>query len=185
MKKIKVYTKTGDTGTTSLIGGTRVPKNHPRIDAYGNLDELNVFTGAIRDFDIDTEIKEQLVEIQKKIMNISAVLASDKQMNKTVKLAVTPEDIDWLEKKIDEMEEHLPQLKSLVIPGGNQAVSACHKARVVCRRAERSVISLTSLFKVDTTIITYLNRLSDYFFVLGRKIAMDKGFMETPWFPGK
>ena len=185
MKKIKVYTKTGDTGTTSLIGGTRVPKNHPRIEAYGNLDELNVFTGAIRDFDIDNSIKEQLVDIQKKIMNISAVLASDKQSAKTLKLNLTSEDIEWLEKKIDEMEEHLPPLKSLVVPGGHPAVSACHKARVICRRAERSVISLTSLFKVETTIITYLNRLSDYFFVLGRKIATDKGFMETPWFPGK
>jgi cob(I)alamin adenosyltransferase len=183
MKKIKVYTKTGDTGTTSLIGGTRVPKSHPRIEAYGTLDELNVFTGAIRDFDIDNYLKEQLLEIQKMIMNISAVLATDKQTNKTVNLNVTPEDIEWLEKKIDEMDEHLPPLTSLVIPGGNSAVTACHKARVICRRAERSVISLNSLFKVDTTIITFLNRLSDYFFVLGRKIAADYGFMETPWFP--
>ena len=181
MKKIKVYTKTGDAGFTSLIGGTRVEKNHPRIEAYGTLDELNVFVGAIRDFDIDNLLKEDLIEVQKKIMDISAVLASDKSSVKTGNLRIVPEDISWIEEKIDKMDAELPPLKSLIIPGGNAAVSACHKARVVCRRAERKVVELTRFFKVDTNILIFLNRLSDYFFVLARKVAFDLGYMETPW----
>jgi len=185
MKKIKVYTKTGDSGYTSLIGGTRVAKNHPRIETYGTIDELNVYTGSIRDYDIENSLKELILEIQKKLMNISAVLASDTQKTKTGKLVITQKDIDWLENKIDEIEEELPPLKSLVIPGGHQAVSACHKARVICRRAERQVINLSYLFPVDREIIIFLNRLSDFFFVLGRKTAANFGFMETPWLPDK
>ncbi len=183
MKKYKVYTKTGDKGTTSLIGGSRVEKNHPRIEAYGNLDELNVFLGAIRDFDIENEIKEQIVEIQKKIMNISATLASGKKDNNIEKIMVNYTDVELLEKLIDKMEEGLPALSSLIIPGGNVVVSSCHKARVVCRRAERNVVALMQYFQIPMEIITYLNRLSDYLFVLARKLSVDEGYMETPWNP--
>jgi len=184
MKKYKVYTKTGDAGTTSLLGGVRVEKNHPRIEAYGTLDELNVYLGAIRDFDIEDSLKEDIVTIQRALMKISSVLAAAKIDSEKIKpLIPTQKDIEYLEKKIDEMEENLPPLKYFVIPGGNAIVTACHKARVICRRAERNVVALTSIFQVPVIIITYLNRLSDYLFVLGRKIANNNGFMETPWVP--
>jgi len=184
MKKYKVYTKTGDTGTTSLLGGVRVEKNHPRIEAYGTLDELNVYLGAIRDYDIGDALKEDIVSIQRVLMKISSVLAAANPNSEKIKpLIPQQKEVEWLEKKIDEMEETLPPLKYFVIPGGDMAVTACHKARVVCRKAERNVVALTSIFQVPVVIITYLNRLSDYLFVLGRKIASNNGFMETPWIP--
>jgi len=184
MKKYKVYTKKGDTGTTLLLGGVRVKKNHPRIKAYGSLDELNVYIGSIRDYDISQDLTDELVLIQRKLMEISSVLAASKIDNEKISsLIPSYKDVNFLEERIDEMEENLPKLKHFILPGGNPIVSACHKARVICRRAERNVVELTSIFQVPTIIITYLNRLSDYLFVLSRKIANDNGFMETPWIP--
>ncbi len=179
--KSKIYTKTGDKGETSLFGGNRVPKNHPRLEAYGTVDELNVFVGSIRDFPIDNSLKEQIIIIQNKLMTISSILATEKADLLKKLPGVNEDDIKQLENYIDAFDKELPELKQFVIPGGNQAVSAAHKARVICRRAERLVIKLTSEFSVDEMVIKYLNRLSDYLFTLSRKIAKDLNVEETKW----
>ncbi len=183
--KYKVYTKTGDKGETSLFGGSRVPKNHPRIETYGTLDELSVFTGAIRDFDIDKKLKNQLIWIQGKLMVVSSILASEKETAKKKLPLLSENDILQLEKNIDNLDTELPELSTFIIPGGNTAVTSAHKARVICRRAERQVISLGETIQIDHTIIRFLNRLSDYFFVLSRKIAFDLKVQETYWKPDK
>ncbi len=181
--KYKIYTKTGDSGETSLFGGNRVSKSHPRIETYGTIDELNVFTGAIRDFYIDQKLKDQLIRVQYLLMVISSILATEKASALKKLPVLSEDDILELEKNIDNLDKELPELKVFVIPGGNAAVTATHKARVVCRRAERSVIALTETIQVDEIIIRFLNRLSDYFFILSRKIASDLNVEETLWKP--
>ncbi len=178
----KIYTKTGDKGETSLIGGTRVPKYHDRIEAYGTLDELNSFVGLIRDQEIDEHTRASLIEIQDRLFTAESLLAVDPENPPLRKLPELNEsDVVFLENEIDSMNEELPPISSFVLPGGHPVVSYCHIARTVCRRAERIIIKLTEAHKVDILVIKYLNRLSDYLFVLSRKMTKDFNAVETPW----
>ncbi|MBK7184226.1 MAG: cob(I)yrinic acid a,c-diamide adenosyltransferase [Bacteroidetes bacterium] len=179
----KVYTKTGDKGETSLIGGTRVPKHHIRIESYGTVDELNSYIGLIRDQNIDEQSKTVLIEIQDRLFTIGSSLASDPEKSKMKIPDLKEEDIVFLEKEIDKMDELLPEMKSFVLPGGHTTVSFCHIARCVCRRAERLTIQLSENDYVNELVIKYLNRLSDYLFVLSRKLSLDLKASEIPWKP--
>ena len=181
---MKVYTKTGDKGMTSLIGGTRVAKNNVRLDAYGGVDELNSHIGMIRSYPIAEECVCQLVEIQNVLFVVGANLATDagaSDLNR--KLPCTDEDVAFLERAIDAMEEALPPLCYFVLPGGHPAVAACHIARTVCRRVERRVMDMNEQVPVDEVVLRYINRLSDYLFVLGRKLASDLNVEEEKWVP--
>ena len=180
---MKIYTKTGDKGQTSLIGGTRVPKHHIRIESYGTVDELNSWIGLIRDQAIDDRSKEILVEIQDRLFTIGSSLASDPEKSKMKIPDLKEEDITLLEKEIDAMNEVLPEMRSFVLPGGHTTVSYCHIARCVCRRAERLTIHLSENSFVAGLVIKYLNRLSDYLFVLSRKFTRDLSAQEIPWKP--
>ncbi|PKP02852.1 MAG: ATP:cob(I)alamin adenosyltransferase [Bacteroidetes bacterium HGW-Bacteroidetes-9] len=180
----KIYTKTGDKGETSLIGGTRVPKYHERIEAYGTLDELNSFIGLIRDQGIDNATKELLIEIQDRIFTAESLLAADPSVEVKMLPLLHEEDIKLLESAIDKMNESLPPLTSFILPGGHQAVSLSHVARCVCRRSERLTIKLFENNKETLQgemVIKYLNRLSDFLFVLARKFAVDFKVEETTW----
>ena len=177
--KLKIYTKTGDKGETSLIGGTRVPKYHIRIEAYGTIDELNSYIGLIRDQQINNHYKEILLEIQNNLFTVGSSLASEKPAAKLP--VIKNEDITLLENEIDAMGEYLPELHSFLIPGGNTVVSYCHIARCICRRAERISLLLAKDNPVDEIILKYLNRLSDYLFILARKISFDINAHETQW----
>lgn len=180
----KIYTKTGDKGQTSLLGGTRVSKGHERVEAYGTLDELNSFIGLIRDQITGEHYKTLLKTIQEKIFIAESRIASDPKI-KTKKLPVIVEqDIKVLEDEIDEMNKSLPGLRHFILPGGAAVVSYCHIARTVCRRAERTVIRLKEKNQEDIIIMKYLNRLSDYFFVLARKSGHDSGAEEIQWITG-
>lgn len=180
---MKIYTKTGDNGFTSLIGGLRVPKYDLRIECYGTVDELNSYIGMVRDQDISTDQKEVLKEIQDRLFTIGAALASDPERAKMKIPDLHSSDIEALEKQIDRMNEVLPDLKHFILPGGNQAISFCHISRCVCRRAERIAVHLGEDSFVNEKVIIYLNRLSDFLFVLARKICYDKGLSENKWFP--
>ncbi|HTA62975.1 MAG TPA: cob(I)yrinic acid a,c-diamide adenosyltransferase [Bacteroidia bacterium] len=177
----KVYTKTGDKGQTSLIGGTRLPKQHIRIEAYGTVDELNSWIGLLRDQAIDERSIKTLLEVQDRLFTIGSLLAADPEKNKMKLPDIKEEDIVLLEKEIDAMEETLPVMKSFVLPGGHTIVSYCHLARCICRRGERAVLRVAENEKVDELVYKYLNRLSDYLFVLSRKLAHDLNAPETPW----
>jgi len=181
---LKIYTKTGDRGETSLIGGTRVPKYHERIEAYGTLDELNSFIGLIRDQDIDEDTRKLLIEIQDRIFTAESLLAADPSVQTKALPRLIEEDIRLLETEIDKMNGELPELTSFILPGGNPVVSFSHVARCVCRRAERLTIRLVEnnheTLQGDM-VIKYLNRLSDFLFVLARKFAFDFNAVETPW----
>ncbi len=181
----KIYTKGGDKGQTSLLGGTRVPKYHDRIEAYGTLDELNSFIGLIRDQDINDHYKHILLRIQNNIFVAESWLAADKSESSAGLPDINPEAITELENEIDQMNEALPELRSFILPGGHTVVSFCHIARTICRRAERLTIKLTEKYKVEDVIIMFLNRLSDYLFVLARKLANDLGVDEVLWKPLK
>lgn len=180
---MKVYTKTGDKGTTSLFGGTRVPKYHDRINAYGTVDELNSYIGLVRDQEVNTERLDELVEIQDRLFTIGSILATEPGNEKVKVPELSEDDISFLEKKMDKMDESLPAMKSFVLPGGHQSVSFCHVARCVCRRAERLVIGLNEEESVDNMVIKYLNRLSDYLFVLSRMMSLELNANEVPWKP--
>jgi cob(I)alamin adenosyltransferase len=189
---MKIYTKTGDKGTTALFGGTRVPKHHIRIDSYGTVDELNSYLGLIRDQDIDAHSKSILQIIQDKLFTVGAVLATDpeKAILKSGKERlnipkISTEDIELLEKEMDSMNETLPQMTHFVLPGGHQTVSFCHIARCVCRRAERLASALNEAEPFQPETLTYLNRLSDYLFVLARKLSKDLQAEEVKWIPNK
>ena len=177
----KIYTKTGDKGQTSLIGGTRLPKHHIRIEAYGTVDELNSFVGLVRDSISEKELFDLLIEIQDRLFTIGSLLAADPEKNKMQLPQLNESDVVLLEKAIDKMNETLPEMKSFVLPGGHPTVSHCHIARCVCRRAERAVLKLAENEKVDELIYKYLNRLSDYLFVLSRKLTKDFKANEIPW----
>lgn len=183
---MKVYTKTGDRGETSLIGGTRVRKNDVRLDAYGGVDELNAQLGMIRSYPLPDQLSNQLVEIQRTLFVIGGSLATDTTTT-TVKqqLVCTDEDLLFLEEAIDRMESDLPPLKYFVLPGGDPLVSFCHIARTVCRRVERRILDLQENVPVDAHILCYINRLSDYLFVLSRKLANDREIEEIRWEPKK
>jgi cob(I)alamin adenosyltransferase len=180
---LKIYTKKGDSGKTSLIGGTRVSKNHIRIEAYGTVDELNSWIGLLRDESKDKRAKEVFINIQNNLFNIGSLLAADPKKNKMKLPLISEQDVLLLEKEIDKMNESLPPIKNFLLPGGHVSVSHCHIARCVCRRAERNVVALDTASNVEPVIVKYLNRLSDYLFVLSRKLAADFKAKEVPWKP--
>jgi cob(I)alamin adenosyltransferase len=177
----KIYTKTGDKGETSLIGGTRVPKFHIRIEAYGTVDELNSYLGLIRDQDIDQHTKEILLEIQDRLFTAESMLACECEPSANKLPEINIADISLLEKEIDSMNSALPELHSFILPGGNSISSYCQIARCICRRAERITAHLAHDFPVNPVILQYLNRLSDYLFVLARKISFDNNCPDTLW----
>jgi cob(I)alamin adenosyltransferase len=180
---MKIYTKTGDKGLTSLIGGTRVPKSSLRIDCYGTVDELNSYLGLLRDQEVNIPRRDLLKEIQDRLFTIGASLASDPEKSKMKIPDLHEEDVALLELEMDEMNENLPELRMFVLPGGHQSVSFAHVARCVCRRAERLVIGLQEDSFVAELVVVYLNRLSDYLFVLSRQMAHDLGAEEVTWKP--
>jgi cob(I)alamin adenosyltransferase len=180
---MKIYTRKGDSGNTQLIGGTRVPKHHVRIEAYGTVDELNSWIGLVRDSLSNEQTKYLLKEIQDRLFTIGSLLASDPEASRMKLPDLSEHDVEILEKEIDKMVEVLPELKTFVLPGGNAVNSMCHIARCVCRRSERLVVQLSESEKVEALILKYLNRLSDYLFVLARKISFDAGNEELPWKP--
>ncbi len=189
---MKIYTKTGDKGTTALFGGTRVPKHHIRIDSYGTVDELNSHIGLLRDQDIDKQTREFLINIQDRLFTIGSILATDPEKSKLkngkdrLKIPkIVESDIEDLEKEIDKMNEELPEMTHFVLPGGHQSVSFCHIARCVCRRAERLSTALYDIEAFDDKVLIYLNRLSDYLFVLARKLTKDLNAEEIQWIPKK
>ncbi len=180
---MKIYTKTGDIGETSLLGGKRVSKSALRIDVYGTIDEVNSYIGLVRDVQTDERQKEVLKEVQDRLFTIGATLASDPESDSKKVPDLHEVDIELLEKAIDVMETELPPLTHFVLPGGHVHVSYCHLARTICRRAERLAVSLGHQTEISPLIIKYLNRLSDYLFVLGRKTAKDLGAEEVKWLP--
>jgi cob(I)alamin adenosyltransferase len=180
---MKIYTKTGDKGQTSLIGGTRVPKHHLRIESYGTVDELNSYIGLIRDQQLSEHQQNLLKEIQDRLFTIGSALASDPEKSKMKIPDLHQEDIELLEKEIDTMTADLPELRHFILPGGSNAVSFCHLARCVCRRAERLCVHLSEDSFVDEKVMVYLNRLSDYLFVLSRKLCFDNQIEENKWIP--
>lgn len=181
---MKIYTKTGDQGVTSLFGGKRVSKAHLRIDAYGTIDELNAWIGLLRDQEVNRSHQETLLSIQDKLFTLGSMLATEPGNTKVKIPALKEADIHLLEQEIDMMDASLPALKSFILPGGHSSVSFCHVARTVCRRAERLVIALHETEPVSALVIPYLNRLSDYLFVLSRKMSHDLGVTEAPWDSG-
>ena len=177
---MKIYTKTGDKGKTGLFGGARVSKDDIRIESYGTVDELNSFIGTLEANISIEEQKRLLLEIQHRLFTVGSNLASD-----PAKEMITPDlkeaDIEKLEAAMDQMNEILEPLKSFILPGGSNAVGLAHICRTICRRAERRVVSLSNVSSVDEKIIIYLNRLSDYLFILGRMIAHHEGIVEIKW----
>jgi cob(I)alamin adenosyltransferase len=182
---MKIYTKAGDQGKTSLIGGTRVPKSHIRIETYGTVDELNSFIGLLNDLVVDAKINADLKEIQDRLFTVGSSLACDPEKDSVLKIPdLKEEDITGLELAMDSMNEVLAPMKSFIIPGGHQAISTAHIARCVCRRAERWCVNMQEedLF-VEVLVIKYLNRLSDYLFTLARYIGHLNGVADLPWKP--
>ena len=183
--ELKIYTKLGDKGETSLLGGSKVPKYHDRIEAYGTLDELNSFVGLVRDHLDHTEIVDFIKHIQDRIFTIEAHLAAETRQASDHLPKMKEGDITDVEKAIDRMEAELPPISNFVLPGGHPAVSYAHVARTICRRSERAVIKLAESVTIDPLIIQYLNRLSDYFFVLSRYLTKYFDAQETIWKPDK
>ncbi len=189
---MKIYTKTGDKGTTSLFGGTRVPKHHLRIESYGTVDELNSYIGLIRDQNIDEQLKEVLIKIQHELFTLGAMLATppEKETLKNGKdrlniPKINLSSVRFLEDEIDDMNKTLPVMTHFVLPGGHQTVSFCHISRCICRKAERLCVSLNEEGTIEEAILMYLNRLSDYLFVLARKLTHDLKAKEVKWIPEK
>ena len=179
----RIYTKTGDKGETSLIGGVRVSKSHIRIESYGTVDELNSYLGMVNDICGSEKIADIIHEIQDRLFTIGAALATNPDKDVKIKLPDLHEsDVKWLEQQIDEMNEVLPEMRSFILPGGNLASSTCHVARCVCRRAERICVAMQEQNEfVPPLIIQYLNRLSDHLFVLARYIGYLSNAPEIPW----
>jgi cob(I)alamin adenosyltransferase len=189
---VKIYTKTGDKATTALFGGTRVPKHHIRIESYGSIDELNSWLGLIRDQEIDSHDGDILLQIQKNLFTVGAILATDpeKAILKSGKdrlniPRIEPSDISVLELEIDQMNETLPTMTHFILPGGHPTVSYCHIARTVCRRAERMASLLNGEEPLEAELLSYINRLSDYLFVLARKLSYTLRAEEVKWIPEK
>lgn len=187
---MKIYTKTGDKGTTALFGGTRVPKYHIRIESYGTIDELNSYIGLVRDICEDTHSNKILTLIQERLFTLGAILATppEKEKLKSGKDRLTipkidKEDILLLESEMDTMNDSLPPITHFVLPGGHPTVSHCHIARCICRRAERLTTLLNQEEPIDSLVLMYLNRLSDYLFVLARKLTKDLQIEEIKWIP--
>ncbi len=189
---MKIYTKTGDKGTSALFGGTRVPKHHIRLDSYGTIDELNSWIGLIRDQEIDSISKQTLLTIQDKLFTVGAILATDPEKavlkNGKERLSIpkiSDADITFLEDNMDTMEKQLPQMTHFILPGGHTTVSYCHIARTVCRRAERMISFLNENEPTNGNVLSFINRLSDYLFVLARKLSFDLKAEEIKWIPEK
>ncbi|MEO6283950.1 MAG: cob(I)yrinic acid a,c-diamide adenosyltransferase [Dyadobacter sp.] len=180
---MKIYTKTGDKGTTSLIGGTRLSKAHVRIDAYGTVDELNSYIGMLRDQPVNEKRRDLLKEIQDRLFTMGSHLASESDKKKKMLPDLTEDDIVLLENEMDQIDSQIPPLRSFVLPGGHQSVSFGHIARTVCRRAERAVIHLQQGEEVESIVIRYLNRLSDYLFMLCRIMTYELEIEEVTWQP--
>lgn len=188
---MKIYTKTGDKGSTGLFSGARVPKHHIRIESYGTIDELNSWLGLIRDQDIDDSSRKTLMAIQYSLFTLGAILATETEPKNGAgerarsKLPeLQEEDIRLLENEIDRMNENLPEMTHFILPGGHPTVSYCHIARTVCRRAERHISELQLASPVDERVLIYTNRLSDYLFVLARRLSSDLKAVEIKWIPG-
>ncbi len=189
---MKIYTKTGDKGITGLFGGTRVSKNNTRIESYGTVDELNSYIGLIKDQNIDEELKNDLIKIQHDLFTLGSMLATPEEKetlkngeNRLNIQKINNSSVSYLEKKIDKMNNSLPHMTHFILPGGHTTVSFCHIARCVCRRAERYAVSLHEEENIHSDILTYLNRLSDYLFVLARKLSKDLMAEEIKWMPEK
>ena len=180
---MKIYTKTGDKGTTSLIGGKRVPKNHQRIEAYGTVDELIAFLGVLRDHVNNPDIQKNIINIQDKLMVCAAILATDDNVHQVNIPKLSEDSVVWLETEIDKMEQGLSTLNKFLLPGGHPAVSFCHVARTICRRAERMTIGIEEKMTSSDNVVRYLNRLSDYLFVLSRRLSIDNQAIEITWQP--
>ena len=181
---MKIYTRTGDDGTTGLIGGSRVKKHNIRLESYGTIDELNSYIGLIRSMQTDKHADMVLEIVQNKLFVIGANLATDESITLIKKqLPCKKDNIELLEKEMDEMNSVLPELRNFILPGGCQASSFCHIARTVCRRAERHIVELAENKEVDPNLIRYVNRLSDYLFVLSRKVNLDQKSPEIVWSP--
>lgn len=178
---MKIYTKGGDKGQTSLLSGKRVPKHHQRIEAYGTIDELNSHSGLLRDSAQNTVVTKQILEIQNILFTIGSHLAAEPGERSFPLPDIKTSSIEKLEKWMDKMDEELPEMRNFVLPGGHEAVSQCHICRCVCRRAERRVVELNENSPVDEVIIQLLNRLSDYFFVLSRWLTKQLDIQEVPW----
>jgi cob(I)alamin adenosyltransferase len=181
---MKIYTRTGDDGTTGLIGGTRVKKYNIRLESYGTIDELNSYMGYIRSMQADKVVDNVLETIQNKLFVIGANLATEESITLIKKqLPCKKDDIELLEQEMDRMNESLPELRNFILPGGSQVSSVCHVARTVCRRAERRIVELADSHDVDAILIKYVNRLSDYLFVLSRYLNMAQKSPEILWQP--
>lgn len=181
---MKIYTRTGDDGTTGLIGGSRVKKHNIRLESYGTIDELNSYIGVIRSMKTDLHTDEILEIIQNKLFVIGANLATEDSIQLTRKqLPCKKSDIEMLEKEMDQMNAVIPELRNFILPGGSQVASFCHVARTVCRRAERKIVELSENAEVDSNLIKFVNRLSDYLFVLSRKLNIDQNIPEILWSP--
>lgn len=180
---MKIYTKTGDQGMTSLVGGTRVSKANLRIDTYGTVDELNAYVGLVRDQPVNEARRDLLKEIQDRLFTIGSILASEPDQTKKKLPDLHEADLKLLEDEMDAISEIVPPLRVFVLPGGHQSVSFCHVARTVCRRAERLVIGLNSTEPTDELVAKYLNRLSDYLFMLSRLMTHELGSEEVAWHP--
>ncbi|WP_124980879.1 cob(I)yrinic acid a,c-diamide adenosyltransferase [Nonlabens xiamenensis] len=189
---MKIYTKTGDQGTTALFGGTRVPKHNLRIDSYGTVDELNSWMGLIRDQPVSEQAKKNIIQIQQHLFTIGAILATPpekallKNGEERLNISkISDDDILMLEREMDEMDRELPPMTHFILPGGHTSVSYCHITRTVCRRAERLASELHEHAPIDPQVLKYLNRLSDYLFVLARKLSKDLQAEEIKWIPEK
>ena len=178
---MKVYTKKGDKGTTQLLGGSMVDKDHAKLECYGTIDELNSFIGNVYDQELNSFHKEILLKIQNQLFNLGSIISFDGEKNKIKLPNIKIENIKMLEKAIDKMEENLPKLRSFILPSGHPTASKCHIARTVCRRAERNLVTLSKTTKIDMLHLQYLNRLSDYLFILSRAILKDNGGTEIEW----
>jgi cob(I)alamin adenosyltransferase len=187
---MKIYTKTGDQGTTALFGGTRVPKHHIRIQSYGTVDELNSWIGLLRDQGIENRHREFLLTIQDKLFTAGSMLATETEASGEtgrrgrIKIPhVTPEDVTALEDEMDRLDADLPPMTNFILPGGHPIVSYCHIARTVCRRAERMTTLLNEQSPISEIVLIYLNRLSDYLFILARKLSSELKADEIKWIP--
>ena len=178
---MKIYTRTGDDGTTSLVGGERINKNSDRLEAYGTVDELISWIGLIAALPETESYSEELTHIQDKLMHCAALLAAGVGARTERMIAPEPEDITSLEESIDRMESDLKPLSSFILPGGSIPVANIHICRTVCRRAERYILKVSSSFELDPLVVKYINRLSDYLFVLSRSVASETGKIQTPW----
>ena len=178
---MKIYSKKGDKGKTSLIGGKIVDKHNLSVDTYGTIDELNSFIGLLKDYVEDKKIKKVLHNIQLKLFSVGSILASAGDNNFSEKVSIEKKDIEDIESNIDNMNDHLPKLKNFIIPGGHKISSYCHVCRSICRRAERRISELNNLYKINPYILSYVNRLSDFFFVLSRFLKHSDNVSESHW----